>query len=97
MPRFRATQTRVDLGLAEADVRRAVKVAALAADAKEAAREAELADNRTALLHAAKQPLERPAEAIRMFACSVTRAATPVDGLLQWMHDCLDSRICAHL
>lgn len=43
-----------ELGLAEADARRAVKVASLAPEAKQAARDAGLDDNRTALLAAAK-------------------------------------------
>jgi ParB family chromosome partitioning protein len=54
-----------DLGINREDARRAVHVASLAPDAKEAAREAGLADNRTALLQAAKEPPERQADAIR--------------------------------
>lgn len=43
-----------EIGLSEPDARRAVKVASLSKEAKEAAREAGLDDNRTALLDAAK-------------------------------------------
>lgn len=43
-----------ELGISEPDARRAVKVASLSDEAKEAAREAGLDDNRTALLEAAK-------------------------------------------
>jgi ParB/RepB/Spo0J family partition protein len=44
-----------ELGVDEADVRRAVKVAAIAPEAKQAARVAGLDDNRSALLSAAKE------------------------------------------
>ncbi|WP_442880600.1 ParB/RepB/Spo0J family partition protein [Aurantimonas sp. C2-5-R2] len=44
-----------ELGLSEADARRAVKVASLSGEAKQAAADAGLADNRTALLAAARE------------------------------------------
>jgi ParB family chromosome partitioning protein len=52
-----------ELGLSEPDARRAVTVANLPEEAKEAARQAGLDDNRTALLEAAKS--SDPVEAIR--------------------------------
>ncbi|GAB4063951.1 hypothetical protein KHC28_14250 [Ancylobacter sonchi] len=45
-----------ELGISEPDARRAVNVAALSPEAKEAAREAGLDDNRSALLDAAAKP-----------------------------------------
>jgi len=56
-----------ELGVDRTDAQRAVKVAGLAPEAKEAARDAGLADNRTALLQAAKEPPERQAEALRNY------------------------------
>ena len=43
------------LGLSEADIRRAIKVAALSPEAQQAAHELGLADNRSALLRAADE------------------------------------------
>ena len=55
-----------ELGISKADAHRAVKVAALSAEAKEAARDAGLADNQAALLGAAKEKEpERQVAAIR--------------------------------
>ncbi|GLK71276.1 hypothetical protein GCM10017643_13910 [Ancylobacter dichloromethanicus] len=48
-----------ELGISEPDARRAVNVASLSDEAKEAAREHGLDDNRTALLEAAKAPPQR--------------------------------------
>ena len=57
-----------DLGLSEPDARRAVKVAGLSDEAKEAAREVGLDDNRTALLGAAKAEPAQQAAVIRGMA-----------------------------
>jgi len=57
-----------ELGVDRDDARRALKVASLTEEAKEAAREVGLDDNRTALLKAAEQPLERQAATIREIA-----------------------------
>src|SRR5690606_29992345 len=54
-----------ELGVDRRDVRRAVKVASLTPEAKEAARELKLDDNRSALLAAAKVEPEKQADAIR--------------------------------
>lgn len=55
-----------ELGISKADAHRAVKVAALSPEAKEAARDAGLADNQAALLGAAKEKEpERQVAAIR--------------------------------
>ena len=55
-----------ELGISKADAHRAVKVAALSPEAKEAARDAGLADNQAALLDAAKEKEpERQVAAIR--------------------------------
>jgi hypothetical protein len=55
-----------ELGIQKNDAHRAVKVAALAPEAKAAAREAGLDDNRSALFDAARQPtVERQVQAIR--------------------------------
>lgn len=65
-----------ELGLSEPDARRAVKVAGLSAEAKAAAVDAGLDDNRTALLAAAKEPEpEKQVETIQ------TRAASPIPGI----------------
>lgn len=57
-----------ELGIPEADARRAVHVASLSDEAKEAAREHGLDDNRSALLEAAKEPTpERQAAKILSF------------------------------
>lgn len=57
-----------ELGIEKEDARRAVKVASLTDEAKEAAREAGLDDNRSALLEAAKAPKEKQADAVREIA-----------------------------
>lgn len=55
-----------ELGISKADAHRAVKVAALSPEAKQAARDTGLDDNRTALLEAAKRAdPEKQVEAIR--------------------------------
>lgn len=56
---------RRELGLERNDAHRATKVAGLSDDAKQAARDAGLDDNRSALLAAAKEPHERQAAVIR--------------------------------
>lgn len=56
-----------ELGVDRTDAQRAVKVARLAPDAKDAARATGLADNRRALLTAAKLPSEQQAEALRNY------------------------------
>jgi len=72
-----------ELGIDRDDARRAAKVASLAPEAKQAARDAGLSDNRTALLNAAKQPPERQAEAIRSYepAPRVKPAPAPLNDL----------------
>lgn len=57
-----------ELGVTEPDARRALKVASLTDDAKDAAVETGLDDNRSALLKAAEQPPENQATAIRDIA-----------------------------
>jgi ParB family chromosome partitioning protein len=57
-----------ELGIDRSDAQRAVKVASLSPDAKEAARATRLDDNRSALLQAAKAPAERQAAVIRGIA-----------------------------
>ena len=66
-----------ELGLSEPDARRAVKVSELTQEAKDAAREVGLDDNRSALLRAAMQAPERQAETVREIAES---KATKIDG-----------------
>ncbi|HQS50035.1 MAG TPA: ParB N-terminal domain-containing protein [Xanthobacteraceae bacterium] len=57
-----------ELGVGRSDAQRAIKTAALTEEAKEAAREAGLDDNRTALLEAAKAEPARQASIIRDMA-----------------------------
>lgn len=57
-----------DLGIESTDAKRAVKVASLTPEAKEAAREVGLDDNRSALLAAAKAEPQQQAEVIRKIA-----------------------------
>jgi ParB-like chromosome segregation protein Spo0J len=57
-----------ELGIDRDDARRALKVASLTEEAKEAAKEVGLDDNRSALLKAAEQPMERQAATIREIA-----------------------------
>lgn len=57
-----------ELGIDRTDAQRAKKVAGLTAEAKEAAKEAGLDDNRNALLEAAKAPRERQAAVIHDIA-----------------------------
>lgn len=71
-----------ELGVNREDARRAVKTAALAPEAKEAARETKLDDNRSALLEAAKA--ETPAaqvHVIRSIAARGKVAAEPASGM----------------
>ena len=56
-----------ELGIEKEDARRAIKVDGLSPEAKSAARDAGLDNNRTALLHAASKPIEEQAEAIRTY------------------------------
>lgn len=57
-----------ELGIESTDAHRAVKVASLSDDAKEAAKETGLDDNRSALLEAAKADPKRQAEKLREIA-----------------------------
>jgi ParB family chromosome partitioning protein len=57
-----------ELGVNREDARRATKVASLSDDAKAAAREVGLDDNRTALLTAARAPVEQQAAVVRQYA-----------------------------
>lgn len=57
-----------DLGVDEKDIRRAKQIAALAPEAKEAARNVGLDDNQSALLIAAKAPVQQQAAIIRQYA-----------------------------
>ena len=66
------------LGVERMDANRSVKVASLSPEAKEAAREVGLDDNRTALLEAARLPAEQQAEAIRHRA-AFKPAADPLE------------------
>lgn len=67
-----------ELGIGRDDASRAVKVAALAPEAKQAARDAGLDDNRTALLQAARETSpRRQAAAIRKIAKARARPARP--------------------
>lgn len=64
-----------DLNLTRDEVRRAVRIASLSDDAKQAAQERGLDDNQSALLAAAVVSPERQAEAIHNFADAKARAA----------------------
>lgn len=71
-----------ELGISEPDARRAKKTAALAPEAKQAARDAKLDDNRSALLKAAAEPTPAgQVEVIRKIATagSVVAIADPED------------------
>jgi hypothetical protein len=57
-----------ELGIDRDAARRAVQVASLSSEAKDAARETGLDDNRSALLKAASAPPEKQAEAIKQAA-----------------------------
>jgi ParB-like chromosome segregation protein Spo0J len=57
-----------EIGVSEPDARRAVQVASLSDEAKEAARAVGLDDNRSALLEAAKAPKEKQEEVVREIA-----------------------------
>jgi len=59
-----AAATARELGVAEHEVQRAVKIAAISDEAKEAAREAGLDDNQSALLSVAREPIERQVERV---------------------------------
>ena len=67
-----------ELNIERMDASRSVKVASLSPEAKEAAREVGLDDNRTALLEAARLPAEQQAEAIRHRA-AFKPAADPLE------------------
>lgn len=73
---------RKELGISGADAHRAVKVASLSDEAKEAAREVHLDDNRSALLEAAKAPPEKQAEVLREIA--EKKKAKPEPSSVQW-------------
>lgn len=72
-----------DLNVSERDVQRAVKVASLTEEAKEAARDVGLDDNRTALLEAAKAAPERQASVIRDYAEKKVSDKNKLDGDLK--------------
>ena len=57
-----------ELGMSEIDVRRSLKVASLTPEAKEAAQQLGLDDNRSAMLKAADYPPELQADALREIA-----------------------------
>jgi ParB family chromosome partitioning protein len=61
-----------ELGIDRSDAQRAMKVAGLSPQAKEAARETGLDDNRSALLRAVKAPVERQEVVIRQIAAERT-------------------------
>ena len=64
-PRRGNRQAARELGVTEYGVRRAIKVASLTDEAKEAARETKQDDNETAMFEAAKQPPAKQAEYLR--------------------------------
>jgi hypothetical protein len=66
-----------EIGVNRMDASRATKVDSLVPEAKQAARETGLDDNRTALLKAAQSPPERQAEVVREIAAEKAR---PADG-----------------
>ena len=66
-----------ELGIEKEDARRATKVAGLTQEAKDAAREVGLDDNRSALLRASLQAPERQADAVREIA---EAKASRIDG-----------------
>ena len=68
-----------EIGISEPDARRAVKVASLSEEAKEAARESGLDDNRSALLAAAKADKEKQASVIRDYAKQRSSSANKID------------------
>jgi len=70
-----------ELGIETTDAKRSVKVASLTDEAKEAAREVGLDDNRTALLEAAREAPERQADSIRERAArgAIKLAADPLE------------------
>jgi hypothetical protein len=70
------------LGLSEPDVRRAVKVASLSDEAKQAARDAGLSNNRTALLAATRVAPEQQAGALRNYKKDLAKEA--------WMREMLN-------
>ena len=68
-----------ELGLESSEAKRAVRVDSLTPEAKEAARDVGLDDNRSALLQAAKVEPERQAETIRELAqAKIVKPITPV-------------------
>lgn len=72
-----------ELGIKRDDASRALKVASLSDEAKEAAKETGLDDNRTALLEAAKAPAQQQATVIHQIAArkSAPLAADPLNDL----------------
>lgn len=69
-----------ELGVERTDAQRAIKVASLSEEAKDAARETGLDNNRTALLEAAKAPKEEQATVIRGIAEKKSADRLKVDG-----------------
>lgn len=72
-----------EIGVNREDARRAVKVASLSPEAKEAARDVGLDDNRTALLEAARAAPERQATVIRDYAEKKVADKNKLDGDLK--------------
>jgi ParB-like chromosome segregation protein Spo0J len=71
-----------DLGIEKEDARRATKVAGLSDEAKDAAREAGLDDNRSALLEASRKPTTQDqVESLRMRAASKKEPKIAADPL----------------
>lgn len=78
-----ASQTARDLDMNERDVQRAVKVASLSTEAKDAARETGMDDNRSALLEAAKKPTvaEQVATIHRLHTSKVKKPDEPLNDI----------------
>ena len=68
-----------EIGVGERDAQRAAKVAALSEDAKAAAREVGLDDNRSALLAAARAPVDQQAAIVRDYAEKRSVDRTKID------------------
>lgn len=69
-----------EIGISEPDARRAVKVASLTDEAKEAARDLGLDNNRTALLQAAKAEPKKQAAVVRDYAEQKQVSRNKIDG-----------------
>lgn len=74
-----------DIGVDRDSAMRAKKVASIADDAKEAARQHNLDDNRSALLDVARQPVERQVERVREIAAAKeARSEQPQSASDRW-------------